>query len=355
MNEFVIHSLTQFAKSTKPKYSSFNIMDDIEYIFNLYSAKAVEKEIELVLRKEPGFPLEVDGFKTEFELIFSSILNFLIQNLSKTELKLYTKFKNRFGEKFNLDFEFEFPSKNYLSAQELECLLKLPQMPKPDSKKSNFTITQAIKLVEYLDGKFHISEFNNSSIKISIELLFSVVDSSKEIKTNPKINAYRIERSGEFIKKWTNTIGPSDINVSPKYKHLNKPKLFRATTEKALEYSDIFMNKAKEILEKVKKRSTSNNEHITNTPSSNPSKHNNLSLIDDNKNQEMIINLMSINESQPKISSAVPVLDMGNNTAEEKKTFTFLDNCVDTNKNENNINNSSNFLDKFDLEYYFHY
>ena len=240
MNDYAIFFLTQIIDSNKTESTTFSIIDKIEYIIDLYSIKAAEKGIPIVLMREPCFPNEVRGNKNVFELLLATILEYLIQNIFIGKIKLYVKVSSPFEGQLLLGFDFECTSNDILFVENLKNVLMAsktidmsPVFPINTWQNSNSITKQPALLIKYLEGSFEISDTDDSIIKLEIELPFSTEISMGVQTPENNINIFRVERSREFTKIWTTSIGPSDLTVSPKLSK-RTPPITKALTEKKL-------------------------------------------------------------------------------------------------------------------------
>eukprot|EP01022_Parablepharisma_sp_SALTPOND_P028477 TRINITY_DN71025_c0_g1_i1.p1 TRINITY_DN71025_c0_g1~~TRINITY_DN71025_c0_g1_i1.p1 ORF type:complete len:633 (+),score=59.43 TRINITY_DN71025_c0_g1_i1:4155-6053(+) len=227
MNEHTMFSLIQMLGSPKPETTPFYIMDKIEYVMNLFNSKAVEKGVTLILSAEPCFPKEVNGDRFKFELILATMVEYLLKKTQNGEIKLYARMKYPFEGGFLLGFDFEvIPSKS-LSVEDIRNLQALSSSKLEYWKDSAYTINQSLHIIKHLGGELEITD--QPVIKITVELPFLGKESSQECVAENKIGVYRVERPGEFTKKWTAVIGPSETTPGTRRR---SPGLPRSITQK---------------------------------------------------------------------------------------------------------------------------
>lgn len=256
MSDHTIFSLSQMINPRKTGNTSFNILDKVEYVINLYSIKAVEKGITLMLKREPCFPSEVTGNKTLFELILATVYHYLIQKTFKGEIKLYIKVKSPFEGQLLLGFDFECAANEVLTVDDLRSSFMTsksidmsPVFPFDTWKSPKHAIKQPYLLIKHMNGDIEIFDSDSSTIKFEIELPFSTQTSVEVHLPDNKINIFRVERPGEFVKVWTSVVGPSELTLSPKV--ARRPLMItRATTEKTLGEENI-KNKIKLAVSKL--------------------------------------------------------------------------------------------------------
>ena len=341
MNQITIITLNKALGSYKPMISSFNIADKIDYVLDLFSFKAVSKQITFVLAKDPCFPSEVMGFMMIFELIFASTISYLISNLSSTELKIYTKLCETIENKFILGFSFEFPSNNILSFDNLNKIFELPTSDDETQSKTGLIADKIPMIISYLNGSLSIVKKDNSLLTIEIKLEFTLIDPSIEMVPLPKINIYRIRPQGNYTKKWNFALCPiNKDNPNLKKNAYSTPKI----SHNDLSKNDI--DSKKEFHHPLSQSRTlkkeSNNTHKKVTPNGKS-----LSTLSILKKGYMAIKT-EVSSISNKLN--VPIIDM-NPTAisEEHKIFTLLDDLNGNNSNENGA--SWNYIDKVSAEY----
>lgn len=261
MNEYSIFSLSQMINSSRAGNVSFSIIDKIEYVIDLFSIKAAEKGITLILMKEPCFPKEVTGNKIIFELILATVFKYLVQKVFKGEIKLYAKVKSPFEGQLLLGFDFECPSNEVLSVGDLKNSLMssntvdmAPVFPLNTWQNPAHTVEQPALLIKCLNGNFEIPETDSSTIKLEIELPFSTQTSMEVQPPENKINIFRVERQTEFMKAWTHRVGPSELTLSPRIAR-RLPKITRTPTEKGIDEDIVERTAKNKIRMKVSKLS----------------------------------------------------------------------------------------------------
>ena len=148
MNAYTMLSLSEIIGNFHNKSQAFNILDNIEYLLNLNSINAIKKKIVFTFTTEACFPKEVSGKKQEFELILATLIEYLIKNMSDTELKVFAKLKNALEGKFILTFDLMFKQNEILTYKSLQKIFTSNSSLLEIWKDSRFNMNQILKIIK---------------------------------------------------------------------------------------------------------------------------------------------------------------------------------------------------------------
>eukprot|EP01022_Parablepharisma_sp_SALTPOND_P012949 TRINITY_DN1686_c0_g1_i1.p3 TRINITY_DN1686_c0_g1~~TRINITY_DN1686_c0_g1_i1.p3 ORF type:complete len:371 (-),score=27.54 TRINITY_DN1686_c0_g1_i1:2356-3468(-) len=188
----------------------FNIIDDLHYLLNLCSAKALPKGIHLTFAREAGFPKEMVGDKEKFDFVIFTILDHFIEHSNNTDIVLAGKTNSPTGSGLLLGFHIKGPKNEHINSELLSITLGKTHISlneyireKGPLEKYEMGLFQCNEILKLMSGTIRVGEPTSEEVEVGIELPFDTRESMQNAMEIPKLSIYQTEKVNEYTLRWT--------------------------------------------------------------------------------------------------------------------------------------------------------
>jgi hypothetical protein len=218
-NECSLLATMRFMTELQTDVVSFNIIDGLNYLMDLYNVQATQKAVELNLKIEPCFPKELTGEKRKCDLLLSAILSYFLSRCDRGHrICLEARMKQATNEEFLLTFEVSCTMNENVTLGNLRRALNLEAganeasiLLHDVSEKYGLPLPHCTHLVHWLKGRIEVLEIPPGRLGVEIELPFANYDSAKEWVATRALKIHDIEKVSGYELRFGHALAPRKV------------------------------------------------------------------------------------------------------------------------------------------------